>query len=198
MKNLCPNVKVTIRGLSARGIFRRQQANVGAARAGEAGPGKENDKHAWVQCMDEFSRMLFDAERILDKRSEGKYQVHKMINEKIKVALIDDGVDGLEIDSYDLLGGRSFCQRDENHRLNHPYYSSSTGHGTIMAKAIYAMCPRAQFYVLRLEDHESVNGNIQITARSATAVSNCVSKLPIFLFDPDGACFRALKLTEMW
>ncbi|KAL6361224.1 hypothetical protein LRP88_04688 [Fusarium phalaenopsidis] len=117
--------------------------------------------HEWIQCMKEFRRLLFDAERYYDR---GK--IEESIEEPIKIALIDDGVDIKDLE-YSFIGGRTFCKRDPEHNLNDPYYVSSTGHGTIMAKQIHLLCPRAQFYVLRLEDHPSDESTRQITAKSA-------------------------------
>ncbi|KAK0654991.1 hypothetical protein B0T16DRAFT_383971 [Cercophora newfieldiana] len=128
-------------------------------------------KHAWIDCMKQFRGLLLNAEASVDFQ-----QVSQAIEEKITVALIDDGVDGMDWD-YPLLGGRTFYPRNEAEHLNHPYYASATGHGTAMAKLINFMCPRAQLYVLRLEDHESEGGTRQITARSvAKAITAAVKK----------------------
>jgi len=116
--------------------------------------------------MKRFRGLLLNAEQ-----SSAEYQqVSQGIEEPIRVALIDDGVDGMDWD-YPLLGGRTFYPRNEAEHLNHPYYASATGHGTAMAKLINFMCPRAQLYVLRLEDHPSEGGVRQITAKSAAQVT---------------------------
>lgn len=113
--------------------------------------------------MKRFRGILFNVEQLLT--SEHPPLASSLIEEPIKVALIDDGVDFMELD-YPLAGGRTFCPRDEANHLNHPYYASATGHGTVMAKLINLMCPRAQLYVFRLEDHPS-EGVRQINAKSA-------------------------------
>ncbi|KAK5656680.1 hypothetical protein OQA88_4660 [Cercophora sp. LCS_1] len=128
-------------------------------------------KHTWIDSMKQFRGLLLNAETSVDFQ-----QVSQAIEEKITVALIDDGVDGMDWD-YPLLGGRTFYPRNEAEHLNHPYYASATGHGTAMAKLINFMCPRAQLYVLRLEDHASEGGVRQITARSAAkAIAAAVKK----------------------
>ncbi|KAL7937004.1 hypothetical protein V8C35DRAFT_213161 [Trichoderma chlorosporum] len=154
MKKLCPEVDVH----KEWPIIQREQLDANALLAGEQ---EHSTKHEWIQCMKEFRRLLFDAERYYDR---GK--VEEIIEEPIKVALIDDGVDVKDLE-FSFIGGRTFCTRDEEHNLNDPYYVSSTGHGTIMAKQIHLLCPRAQFYILRLEDHASEEGSRQLTARSA-------------------------------
>ncbi|KAK4458238.1 intracellular serine protease [Cladorrhinum samala] len=124
---------------------------------------EQTSKHAWIDCMKRFRGVLFNVEQFLT--SENPPLAFSLTEEPIKVALIDDGVDFMELD-HPLAGGRTFCPRDEANHLNHPYYASATGHGTVMAKLINLMCPRAQLYVFRLEDHPS-EGARQINARSA-------------------------------
>ncbi|KAH6609619.1 intracellular serine protease [Trichoderma cornu-damae] len=156
MKKLCPEVDV----LKEWPIVHRELMDVNPLMAGEQV--EHSTKHEWLQCMKEFRRLLFDAERYSNR---GK--VDESIEEPIKVALIDDGVDVKDLE-FSFIGGRTFCTRDEEHNLNDPYYVSGTGHGTIMAKQIYTLCPRAQFYILRLEDHASEEGSSrQLTAKSA-------------------------------
>ncbi|KAH8131127.1 hypothetical protein FP744_10007985 [Trichoderma asperellum] len=155
MKKLCPEINV----LKEWPIVQREQMDINALMSGDQA--EHTTKHEWIQCMKDFRRLLFDAERYYER---GK--VEETIEEPIKIALIDDGVDVKDLE-FSFIGGRTFCKRDEEHNLNDPYYVSSTGHGTIMAKQIHLLCPRAQFYVLRLEDHASEEGGRQITAKSA-------------------------------
>ncbi|KAK3987707.1 intracellular serine protease [Cladorrhinum sp. PSN332] len=128
----------------------------------------EASKHNWIDCMKQFRGLLVNLER------SAEYQ---RLEEPIKVALIDDGVDFMDVESPQV-GGQTFCPRDEENNLNHPYYASATGHGTIMAKLINFICPRAELYVLRLEDHPSTSeGARQIGAESAAkAIAAAVRK----------------------
>lgn len=168
MEKLCPQVTI------CREVptYRRRTANANALRtAGEQS--KQRTQHEWVQCMSDFRMLLLDAEKYYDREAES--EKHRRLKESmdtpIRVALIDDGVDVKDLE-YTFIGGRTFCTRDEEHNLIHPYYVSSAGHGTVMAKYIYSMCPGAQFYVLRLEDHPhpSEENLRQITAKSAAQV----------------------------
>lgn len=169
MRKLCPEVDIH----KEWPIIQREQVDVNALLAGDQA--EHSTKHEWIQCMKEFRRLLFDAERYYDR---GK--VEEIIEEPIKIALIDDGVDVKDLE-FSFIGGRTFCTRDEEHNLNDPYYVSSTGHGTIMAKQIHLLCPRAQFYVLRLEDHASEEGNVrQLTAKSAAQVCFSYTRYPFF------------------
>ncbi|KAM0415654.1 hypothetical protein ACHAPT_013404 [Fusarium lateritium] len=155
MKRLVPDVDVFKDGP----VVRRGIADVNATRSEDQS--EHSNKHEWIQCMKEFRRLLFDAERYYDRQ-----KIEESIEEPIKIALIDDGVDIKDLE-YSFIGGRTFCKRDYEHNLNDPYYVSSTGHGTTMAKQIHLMCPRAQFYVLKLEDHLSEESTRQMTAKSA-------------------------------
>ncbi|GAB1316999.1 hypothetical protein MFIFM68171_07209 [Madurella fahalii] len=147
--------------------YRRQTDN--AVRA-QGIKDEQTSKHTWIDCMKKFRGLLLNAEQLNEYR-----QMSQSIEEPIRVALIDDGVDAMDLE-YPLLGGRTFCPRDEENNLNHPYYASATGHGTTMAKLIHFMCPRAQLYVLRLEDHP-FDGVRQISARSAArAIAAAVKK----------------------
>ncbi|KAL6873276.1 hypothetical protein HDV57DRAFT_504684 [Trichoderma longibrachiatum] len=158
MKKLCPDVVVH----KDWPVVQKDLVDANALAAGDQS--EHSTKHEWLQCMKEFKRLLFDAERSYFDR--GKVKIDESIEEPIKVALIDDGVDVKDLE-FNFIGGRTFCTRDEEHNLNDPYYVSSTGHGTIMARQIQSLCPRAQFYILRLEDHASEEGGRQITAKSA-------------------------------
>jgi hypothetical protein len=91
--------------------------------------------------------------------------------EPITIALIDDGVDINEQSLHaKIIGGRSFCQRDSFQNLSKPYYVTSGGHGTVMASLICRVCPMAQLYVVKLDEHMSENMKRQITAKSAAKV----------------------------
>ncbi|KAK4209225.1 intracellular serine protease [Rhypophila decipiens] len=160
------------------GVAFRQRPALGDGSAGERGgvgtraaKDEQTSKHMWIDCMKRFRGVLLNAEA-----SDAFKRRAQEIEEDITVALIDDGVDGMDWD-YPLLGGRTFHPRNEDEHLNHPYYASAAGHGTAMAKLINFMCPRAKLYVLRLEDRPSEDGVRQITARSAAkAIAAAVKK----------------------
>jgi hypothetical protein len=90
--------------------------------------------------------------------------------EDIKVALIDDGVDGFDpIISKSIANGVSYCHDSSN--LVRSYYVSKGGHGTMMAQLILRMCPRAKLYVARLQEYTSVTARRRfISPESATEV----------------------------
>lgn len=69
-----------------------------------------------------------------------------------------------------VIGGKSFCLRDEEQDFYSSYYVKGGGHGTAMADLICRVCPKAKLHILRLEDHLAGKGR-QITARSAAKVS---------------------------
>lgn len=82
--------------------------------------------------------------------------------EKIKVALIDDGVDPAFNDlGSNISEGLSLDKRATG--LCSGYYQSSGGHGTIMACLIRLVCPKVQLYVVKLDE--------KLTAASAAKVN---------------------------
>ncbi|KAH8892618.1 subtilisin-like protein [Thozetella sp. PMI_491] len=122
----------------------------------------------WVATMDDFADFLVSAERNLRPRGS--------IKPEVTVALIDDGVDiNDEMIESRIIGGRSFCHREEN--LSQPYYVSGGGHGTAMAGLICRICPNVRLYVLKLDEYVIESGKRQITAKSAAkAIQAAVDK----------------------
>ncbi|KAF3059759.1 putative intracellular serine protease protein [Daldinia childiae] len=160
-----PNIEITWDGLQA---VREPQAAKAALPQLPRQPAQDH----WIKCMTEFRRFLFQAEANFNKSQN--MAVEDMIDQPVKVALIDDGININELEYYPV-GGRSFCPRTEDKAFNYPYYVSSSGHGTVMASLIYRICPRAQLYVLKLADHLGRDGSRQITAKSAArAISEAV------------------------
>ena len=116
-------------------------------------------RHKWLTCMDEFADFIQNVESPLPLREE------------VTIALIDDGVDINDQSLHaKIIGGRSFCQRDEFQNLSKPYYITSGGHGTVMASLICRVCPKAQIYVIKLDERMSENNKRSITAKSAAKV----------------------------
>lgn len=113
--------------------------------------------------MEEFSDFLLTAERNADP----PYQLPR----PVLVAVIDDGVDINEASVQSrVIGGRSFCHRNEDQNLNQPYYVSSGGHGTAMAGLICKLCPNVKLFVLKLDVKVDASGGRAITAKSAAKV----------------------------
>jgi Subtilase family len=88
---------------------------------------------------------------------------------RIKVALIDDGVDGLNAElSRSIDAGQTFSERTK-HNYN-SYFTSSKGHGTIMAMLIRKICPNVRLYVAKLNEENTGRNTFSITASSAVKV----------------------------
>ena len=92
--------------------------------------------------------------------------------EDIKVAVIDDGIDGFQDELYDnIAAGASFCRSSDSGSLIRTYYVASGGHGTKMAQLIRRVCPKVKLYVARLQEYKSPTDKKRfITARSAAEV----------------------------
>ncbi|KAH8672868.1 peptidase S8/S53 domain-containing protein [Tricladium varicosporioides] len=140
-------------------------------------------KQEWLSRMDMFASFIstIDLEKEKDKRNQERVQAGldgasedekpKAI-EDIKVAVIDDGIDGFGNDlSGSIAHGVSFCRSSDSENLIRTYYVSSGGHGTKMARLIRRICPTVKLYVARLEEYRS-SGKRFITARSATEAVN--------------------------
>jgi hypothetical protein len=94
----------------------------------------------------------------------------------VEVALIDDGVDITHPDLNDIkdrrIFGKSFDSEggSSNNRVP-PYWSSSSGHGTLMAKFIHKVCPSAIIHVIKLQTVSAANSKkLQIKPESAIKV----------------------------
>lgn len=67
---------------------------------------------------------------------------------RIKIALIDDGVDVHQV-SKGLVSSKGWPLTEPTSE-DSPFYRSATGHGTTMAKLMRAMCPRIEVFVAKL------------------------------------------------
>ncbi|RSL99034.1 hypothetical protein CEP52_010008 [Fusarium oligoseptatum] len=122
----------------------------------------EVEKQEWIKCMERFADFI-RAYRLDIEEQEAP--------PRIKVALIDDGVDGLngELSSV-IAAGQTFSERT-NHDYN-PYFKSTRGHGTIMAMLIRKICPNLRLYVAKLNEQRTGRNTMSITAESAVKAVN--------------------------
>lgn len=92
--------------------------------------------------------------------------------EDIKVAVIDDGIDGFQADLIEnIASGISYCKSSDAGNLLRAYYVPSGSHGTMMARLICRVCPKVKLYIARLDEHKAPNEKRLITAQSAEKVS---------------------------
>ncbi|KAL4876220.1 hypothetical protein BJY04DRAFT_223305 [Aspergillus karnatakaensis] len=102
--------------------------------------------HAWIESMERFRSALMSMHHsgILNKP------------ERVKVALIDDGIDLDEFNTYNntvCYSGVSYCSghgRDEN-----AWWTSTDGHGTIMGNTITRINPWVVLDVIKLQSNLS-------------------------------------------
>jgi len=86
------------------------------------------------------------------------------------VAIIDDGIDMFHGEFQgSIANGVSFHSSGGLDTIM-PYFFSSSGHGTMIAKVIYQVCPTAEFYITRVEEASFSGGINQLTAKSAAKV----------------------------
>lgn len=119
--------------------------------------------HQWLTSIDDFADFI---QNIVPPSP---------VQSPVTIALIDDGVDVNEQSLHaKIIGGRSFCMRNRFENLSMPYYVTAGGHGTVMASLICRVCPTAQLYVLKLDEHISETQQRQITAKSAEKVCTTI------------------------
>ena len=68
---------------------------------------------------------------------------------RVKVALIDDGVDANCDELKGFIHPKGWPQ-EEPASNQYPFYHSANGHGTQMARLIRMICPKVQLYVAKL------------------------------------------------
>ncbi|KAF4457029.1 intracellular serine protease [Fusarium austroafricanum] len=104
------------------------------------------DPHRWMQTMNNFSEQFRQLSSLREKITDPSL-------EPVEVALIDDGADITRGDLGDIKGekfpGKSFCyyQDGSTWRVS-PYWDSSSGHGTLMARLIHKICPSAIIHAI--------------------------------------------------
>ena len=130
---------------------------------------RNQQSHRWLDCMDRFADEI--------QNVDVPPTDNELLKNDIKVALIDDGVDlYAETLRGKVRGGESFDRGGLRENGPSPFYTSATGHGTVMADMICRVCPVAKLYVYKLETHAAVNPTTgartheQISVESATAV----------------------------
>lgn len=100
-------------------------------------PGKQ---HRWMDSVKAFANNA-----VSSTNSSGRD------GKEIKVALIDDGVDASLPDFIDRIFYPGWPREPPTSERS-PFYHSSTGHGTEMAKLIKLACPKVRLYVAKLGD----------------------------------------------
>ncbi|KAI9771958.1 MAG: hypothetical protein M1839_002591 [Geoglossum umbratile] len=144
----CPKVRV----------HTRIQEDTGHADGQSWFPGLDKvETNAWLENMDKFAKFVVNLPPEVVPRRD------------VKVAVIDDGIDKLQGGFGDSISdGVSFYTPPGTFDTK-PYYFSSSGHGTLMAKLIRRICPKAQLYIARLEEGQTTG---QPTAESAAKAIN--------------------------
>jgi len=96
-------------------------------------------QHRWVKSLQNFVSTYVQAS---DK------------NTRIKIALIDDGVDAEQQDLRSIVKGG--WPTEEPTSSGTPFYQSTEGHGTTMARLIAIACPHVDLYVAKLKSLNKV------------------------------------------
>ncbi|TLD19145.1 hypothetical protein PspLS_09978 [Pyricularia sp. CBS 133598] len=94
--------------------------------------------------------------------------------ERVKVALIDDGIDIIDLDTYDnrvQASGVSFFPSNDG--AERPWNHTSMGHGTIMANMIARINPMVSLALLKLWDELAHDGTRFIYPEAAARAIRC-------------------------
>ncbi|RYP61446.1 hypothetical protein DL770_009787 [Monosporascus sp. CRB-9-2] len=120
---------------------------------------KSLQNHRWLKCMDEFKTFINNAP--IPPQIVGGRQLNLT---PIKIAVIDDGIDTTHKDLQErVVGGQCFCADESS-----SFYVSAGGHGTMMARLIARVFPKAQILSLKLDEHPQSDGRSQFSVHSAT------------------------------
>jgi hypothetical protein len=139
-----------------------------------SGPAKTASSHQWLECTARFAGEMttFWGKTVEDYHDSVQNRPTADGPESdVVVALIDDGINKFDplLEASQILDGKSF---DFHDGMVKPFYSSTKGHGTIMASMILRVCPMAKIYPIRLKTYDdSVEGkNVRIDAGYAAQV----------------------------
>jgi hypothetical protein len=139
-------------------------------------PVKGVNSHRWLESTTKFAEemMPFWQSTVSDFVESNPKQNRPTtdgLEKDVIVALIDDGVDKFDprLEANQVLDGKTF---DFHNGMVRPYYSSTQGHGTVMASMILRVCPMAKIYPIRLKTYDdSAEGkNMTIDAGYAARV----------------------------
>ncbi|KAJ5372518.1 hypothetical protein N7517_004524 [Penicillium concentricum] len=138
--------------------------------AGSTGQGI-HDTDAWIKSLEMF-RSRFPRPRDLPSSLSGKG-----LEGPIVVGLIDDGVNTghPDLTTYKFTG-TSFHEYDDDQKIR-PFWDSTAGHGTVMARMIHRIAPNVRLHVCRLQTHFSENEtDVKIDPQSAVdAIHDCIN-----------------------
>ncbi|KAF4968448.1 hypothetical protein FSARC_4142 [Fusarium sarcochroum] len=112
-------------------------------------PEQSVDRYRWMDCMTDFAAQFKKIESSTDNITGPTLS-------PVEIALIDDGFDITHPDFEDAAGskfrGKSFHHYQDGSiwRVS-PYYDSTSGHGTLMARLIHKICPSAIIHIIKLQ-----------------------------------------------
>ncbi|EHK21284.1 uncharacterized protein TRIVIDRAFT_152938, partial [Trichoderma virens Gv29-8] len=111
-------------------------------------------QQVWIENMENFRSALFPIHRLIGRDTTIP---------RVRVALIDDGVDLLNLDMYNntvQVTGISYYP--PNGLIEQPWHQSTNGHGTVMANMIVRLNPWVSLDVMKIHD------SIDYSSRSKT------------------------------
>ncbi|QYT02970.1 hypothetical protein H0G86_009949 [Trichoderma simmonsii] len=110
----------------------------------------------WIQTMRDFAKFLGN---VRDKM--------KLKGDAVQVAILDDGIDWPFAHERQCRGRSFYADKRNDFNGQNVWYSSSTGHGTLMAELVRMICPNVSFLIARLDQTGLENNTFQPTPESA-------------------------------
>ncbi|OJJ78086.1 hypothetical protein ASPBRDRAFT_202930 [Aspergillus brasiliensis CBS 101740] len=123
--------------------------------------------NAWIKCLQNFKAQLPRSVTV------APHLGGKDLAGPIRLGLIDDGVDVAhpDLNSYKFTGA-SFYPYNDNERV-WPYWNSTSGHGTVMARMIHLIAPNVRLHICRLEtQYTASDQRVQVVPESAVQAIN--------------------------
>jgi hypothetical protein len=128
---------------------RRGEGGQGGKQSDERPPKQVVSSQEWIKCLEDFVRLFGEIKST--RIPKAKLPSHNEALNATTVAVIDDGVTIPHHESAGkVFSGKSFSVYDDGWRVR-PYWSSDTGHGTLMARLIHRVCPKAHIDVIKLQ-----------------------------------------------
>src|SRR5277367_3651811 len=101
-----------------------------------------------MEAVEAFRKEVIKSYNLLSKDSRIRM---RLVDNPVKVAVIDDGVNPRKLGYKGSLKGGWPPDRPSLHGDLSTFYSSTEGHGTKMANLIQSVCPYVHLYVAKLD-----------------------------------------------
>ncbi|MCJ1405789.1 hypothetical protein MMC11_009019 [Xylographa trunciseda] len=120
----------------------------------------QSQDNVWIKHMESFINWTKDVE------------LDGVLQESVKVALIDNEVDSEYSAIANIKDGVSYGGQDSKHTPFRDYYTEPSIHGTRMALCIRNICPKADLYMARMDNSDPLVKVLTIKSATQLAISD--------------------------